>query len=358
MATPARADLKRPNVGQAHMQFLSEGLDNVLLGMLSAASDVRIAVAYFAPDRAFRTALAATHSSRIVISGEWTLNDVESFEELAPRVRFIPHGHGKLHAKAYYVTIGDERQLLLGSANLTRPGLTSNRELCVLLTSREKGDMPLITEYEAWFDDLHADARPLDASGIQEAKEIFASRPWLSARRTRRSPEHFWVLKAWDDGEERLHWVDFQRESVIGIGWSGLGANPYDMDYETLRQTISQASPDTDAAHAARMLEAFASIGDGDLVLLMRGYAGNQRSPVQVHGFARAGKERIYDIDSSWWRCKRAATIDPVDTAVDVGIFQTFKGSMTHTIHGPFTEAEFRPLLNALRREAGIVPRV
>jgi len=61
---------------------------------------------------------------------------LEALHQNGKWVRVIsPEEHGgNLHAKVYLVTRSDKSLwAMVGSANLTRPGLTSNQEACVLL---------------------------------------------------------------------------------------------------------------------------------------------------------------------------------------------------------------------------------
>jgi phosphatidylserine/phosphatidylglycerophosphate/cardiolipin synthase-like enzyme len=82
-----------------------------------------------------------------------------------------------LHAKAYMFAspdrlFGGQAGVIAGSSNLTGGGLASNLEL-----NLGRYDDPVVGQAREWFEDIWADAEPVDLAGLYE--EIFAAyTPW------------------------------------------------------------------------------------------------------------------------------------------------------------------------------------
>ena len=121
------------------MNFHSKSIGDRLLDKLTQATKVQIASAFFCPNDRLLSALRAVPRVELIVSEEFTINDPYKLERLKKAdVRSIPPDHpdGKLHAKVFIVTLRDDSQwVLLGSANLTQPGLFANQEACIDLNS-------------------------------------------------------------------------------------------------------------------------------------------------------------------------------------------------------------------------------
>ena len=77
-----------------------------------------------------------------------------------------------LHAKAYLIGGGGRSGLVVGSANLTRAGLTSNLEL-----SLGRHDPGTVARAAGWFDDLWEEAEPYDLAALYE-EAVPPRTPW------------------------------------------------------------------------------------------------------------------------------------------------------------------------------------
>lgn len=328
-----------------------------LNGLLASASDVRVASAYFSPPAWLRDALVRTEA-RIVVSGEWQVNNPGRLGAFGPRLRFIPREPHRLHAKlAIGADAAGTQWLLLGSANHTASGLGAHDEACLLLKDPEDAEtiMEAAAAFEAWW----TRALPLDGESLADALRAWDLRPVLRppappGGADEAPPGGLWVLKAWDDGRKRSFWPEFVDEQVIAIGWSDLDVDPWEAGEAALRASVARAYGQGSMG-ASRLLQ-FRKVQPGDLVLVCEGYSANDTGPLRIQGFARAGSVTFTDRASKWWRMKRKAVLQAVDADVPRSILQEVKGSLQHAIHR-LAPGEAGRVLRRLSEE-GIEPQV
>jgi DNA-binding transcriptional LysR family regulator/HKD family nuclease len=156
------------------VKFVSHGIGELVLEELGRASESSLAVAFFNPNAGMLAALAGLPKLKLIISKEFVVNNPYKLEKLKLNLlRSIPPDDrdGKFHAKVLIIKRRNGSYwILLGSANLTHPGMSSNREACVVMESDNPADEQSVRAIRVWFDSLFQRARRPD---LDQAKLIF-----------------------------------------------------------------------------------------------------------------------------------------------------------------------------------------
>jgi hypothetical protein len=337
------------------MNFLRDGIGDLLLKKLAQAIEVNIAVAFFNPSDSIMSALLALPQLSLIISEEFTVNDPYKIEQLSTaRLRSIPtdHEHGKLHAKVIIARLKDGSDwILLGSANLTYQGMFSNQEACIEMRSSNSEDRSAIRSIQQWFHDLFAGAQ---IPNLAVGKSIFdqRSRYRLAPRPLAQSTE-YWALKTTSGGPSgEEHWPKLLAGGVIAIGWEELSVDPSQVSDAQLRTALSR-----DFDYSKRQIDAsaatirnFINLREGTIIVLCQGYASKQDKPVHIYGFARVTRSfRADHRNGSEWRFKHDAVIQEVSSLLPRNaIASAFKkDSLRQTLH-KLTEAGVTQLVKDL----------
>lgn len=327
------------------MNFHSKSIGYKLLDKLAGAAKVQIASAYFCPDDSLMDALRAVPHVELIISEEFTINNPYKLERLTKAdVRSIPPDHvdGKLHAKVFIVTLSDGSQwVLLGSANLTQPGLFGNQEACIDLHSSSAADGLVIDDIGSWFRDLFARAHHPD---LAQAKVIFDQRsryrlePRPSTGGTTQ-PE-YWAIKTTSGGAgAEEHWAQFESEGMVAIGWEELRVDPSRVDESQLRAALKRIlDPKRPGSvdFGVRTIRDFMRLPNGSIFVVCRGLVPNQVKPVHIYAFARVtGPFRADPMNGTQWRFKRSAVIQPIGASLPPVVFSAAiqKESFRQTMH-------------------------
>lgn len=344
------------------MRFQSAELARHLIGELRGARSVSIAVAYFNPDPATLAELKKVPNLRLVVSDDFAVNDPHKLESLknAADMRFIPSESdaGKLHAKVFIVhRKNGTRWVMVGSANLTGAGLLDNQEACICVDSSEQNDGDIADGIEIWFKQVIERSEEID---FDRAKRIFAARSnyhWqprasASQKESGSAEGHgFWALKTTEGSYGTSHWQDFQAENVIAIGWPGLGVNPSRVTDKELARALTRSyprykkKPRGTARVISKMRMFIDEMGEGDLVLICRGYPSQSKVKVHIFGIARVLGPFFEDTKSSWWRFKRRVAIQVIEQKIPRSILASTieRDSLRETIHNldqqPFERA-------------------
>jgi HKD family nuclease len=352
------------------LRFVEKNIGDLILQKLRSAREARIAVAFFCPDKPTLRRLSRIPNLSLIISEEFTINDPYKLESLKrARIRSIlpDCDDGKLHAKVLIFKDKDGSSLtILGSANLTYPGMFSNQEACLVLDSEDSADVSTSGEISRWFDALLKTAQSPD---LAAAKKIFDARAQYRLSR-RRKPEidneaeteaeeegdtgSYWALKATSGSTGKLHWPMFLAEDVISIGWAELPGDPSQMTDIQLRTAIKKTF-DCEPTIVGKTLNAirqFENMPTGSVVVVCRGYIRGQKKPVHIHGFARVtGDFYAERYKKGEWRFRRAAYIQPIDESVPRSIVANAirKQSLRQTIHA-LSKSEFDRLVGVLRQ--------
>jgi hypothetical protein len=340
------------------VRFLSEGIGKVVLEKLGKAIEVRLAVAFFNPGNHMLNVLAEITDLKLIVSEEFTINNPYKLEKLkAAALRSIPpdDDNGKLHAKVLILKLRDGSYwTLLGSANLTHPGMFSNQEACVIIESDNLADETTAREIKAWFDSLFKSARPPD---LNQAKLIFDARSQycLAPRspRTAATNVGYWALKTTSGPAGKSHWPMFLAESVVAVGWEDLPVDPSKLSDIELRAAIKEeyTGSDREANVAAIQIKKFVGLRTGDIVLICRGYTSTQEKDVHIHGIARVtGPFRAETPKRGDWRFKHNAVIQEIDIDLprETVASALRKQSLRQTIHA-IKEADFDRLAKNLK---------
>jgi hypothetical protein len=348
------------------MRFATADLGATLRAELDSASVASVAVAYFNPEYTILSALAAVPSLKLVISDDFQVNDPYKLESLnrGSALRVVPadEGSGKLHSKVFLIRRQDgTRWAMVGSANLTRPGLFSNQEACIIFDSMQSGDDPHLDDIEEWLSLVAKVSREID---FDKAKRIFDGRARYRLQRpesatapseTIADSNHYWALKTTEGGSGPSHWQDFLAEDVIAIGWPDIRLDPSAVSRSALEAALDRAYPQEDAVRAAKKILWFVDMDIRDLVLVCRGYAPRQTTDVHIHGVARVEGPFRYEAESPWWLFKRKASIQVIDQRLplEVIVRALEKGSLMETIHKLKPE-EFGAFAEVIRDNLGM----
>ena len=327
---------------------------------LSQVQEATIAVAYFRPTGPLRTILEKIPLLRIIVSDEFHINDPDVLRDLSRHasVRVVPSDApgGKLHAKVIHCRTADgHSKALIGSANLTYSGLSSNNEVCVALDSHIAHDEPVLHSLTDWLTALEQESENPD---WDTARKIYSRRKRLRLA-TQGGERSYWVLKTTEGFRGRSHWPEFLAEGVVAIGWSALTMDPIQAGGGELHERIKKVyagSAKGSVDHASRTIRSFCKEWKrGDLVIVCRGYP-MQATDVWLYGFARVESDYFFDAASSWWRIKRRADIQIIDERLPKDVFTDGlqRGSLLQTIHSVGAD-DFRRFCEVAESRLGIV---
>ncbi len=336
------------------MKLQGDGVFGWVETVASRAEKFIIVSPFFAMDGEIKTLLAAIPDLRVLIGDEFSTNNPVPLRELSELdstdVRCIYRRALKkrLHAKVFFAEEKSGRCLaLVGSANFTVSGLTSNEEQAVSLDSDCETDQPILEQIEHWIDELDKCGREIDWEQARKEYEEAPSPSFSSDdfdAYLQDQARNYWVLKTTEGSEGPSRWPEFVREGVVSIGWNdiveimadeyAMGPNKYAV--EDLNAAASALEYGGSAGHAARMLHCFSrEFSLGDRVILCRGYTANQRADVHLYGLAVVDGEVVDDQSRDWWRLKRRAVFRRKDIEIPKDVFADAlgKGSLLHTIH-------------------------
>jgi hypothetical protein len=302
---------------------------------LRKSSAARLAVAYFNPNDRVLAALKGVTRLSLTVSRDFQLVNPYKLESLCRgknRVSAIPdEPNGKFHTKVY---LAEQENgtcwAMVGSANLTEPGLFTSQEACITLDSRNPCDEATLAQIKKW----------LDTASTQEQKEIdfeVAKTIWNNRAKYKLTSEKlenkgtapstkagaYWALKP---GESGWFWENFKAESVVAMGWSEINCDASRLtrgEVEARYRATRQDAPDGQvAANVAQIVDFTQHMGVGNLVLICGRYTAirKDKNEAYIYGIARTasidGKCYFYDRKSDWYRFKRHATIQPIEEYV------------------------------------------
>lgn len=165
-----------------------------------------------------------------------------------------------------------------------------------------------------------------------------------------------WVIKTTEGGPTEIdHWTDFKTDRVVAVGWARVQDDPMGFSSELEYSARLESQYDWNGRnvnHAVSTIYNFAkSWSTGDLAIICEGYSPNQLADVRLHGFAIV-VDYFFDPNPEWrWRFKRRAEISIVEKSIPKEVFveSLGMGSMLQTIHGPFSERQFRAFIEKVR---------
>ena len=346
------------------MRFAAANFEQVLLTELRRAQSAKIAVAYFNPHDNLLTALRGVADLRLIVSGEFELNNPYKLQRLSEtaQVRMVrPDAEtGKLHAKVFLVARADgSRWGLIGSANLTRPGMLSNQEAGVILDSSEAQHESLLTEIDTWFEQIDQQTEVIN---FALAQRVFDARAGYRVRRAAVAPLEpqaapgYWALKTTEGPHGPKHWDDFIAENVVAIGWPQAQVDPTGVTRQEFEEALKRGYPGEDEKFAARKILQFVGLAVGDVVLVCRGYNSEQNTDVHIFGVARVTGPFRYDPNSNWWIYKRAADLRIINQRLPVEAVRVALGkqSLMQTLH-TLTREEFERFAALARETLSVV---
>lgn len=349
------------------MQFAKADLRSRLHDELAKAARADIAVAFFSPEPATLAALQAVPELRLLVSNSFQVNNPDALEALHRNNHWVralpPEGYGgNLHAKVYLMSRKDKSTwAMVGSANLTRSGLTSNQEACVVLDSNVPADAATLQQIRDWVDGLFDQNLPeIDfdlARAVFESQHHHHSRPGVAT-----VTGGHWALKPGELGE---FWHNWLAERVVSIGWrqlpdtAAMTRTRADAAYRTARPDDTAGQVNTNVPQILRFTQ---SMQTGDRVLICGRYdaVGAVDRDVYLYGVARTlevnGTGYYFDSDSDWHRCKRHARIQPIEESLPRSLVAEAlqRGSFVPTIM-QLDQLQFTALEEMLRTELGVV---
>jgi hypothetical protein len=361
------------------MKFLSGTVGQEVMKEIEDAVAVDIASAYFSPGDDEIGVLRGVPELRIYVSREFDVSDPRRLEALSDTatVRCIPvdDDEGRFHAKVVFCRRPDGSKVaFVGSANFTGPGLFQNHEACVRLdTMEEDGDA--IEDLSDWIDELegpsaepdwaHARSvhensrrkRRMAATGPSEGSS--PERSSLAGSSSKKGASNFWVLKTRHGKTWADYWQKFKSEEVVAIGWEELTLNPAESTKDEIERQLDEVYSDEEVGRPARtagLIRKFVdSWGEGDLVLMCRGFPGNHSGDVFFYGYARVEGDFFLDETDSQRKFKRPANIQEVEISLPMELYvETLdRGSLMETMHD-LTEGQFFDFCRRVENEHGV----
>ena len=323
-------------------------LKSQLLKAIGEGDSVTVAVAYFWSVPKVLKALEHVKTVRVVVSSEWERNDVPALLRLHRRriaeVRAIPHtSSGRLHAKLTVTARrGSPRMAILGSANMSEPGLTKNREVCVAIRDRS-ALQKLWKLANGWFEE----AGPVDWDA---AMDSYRNRDRSWSRRASSGPEdipvtsdepalaspRLWVMKVWSPGYDWDLWQEgiIQRERALILGWAL--ATPEKL----LRALRKDRWPKWAGPKVRGMIRRFwTTMNPEDRVLVTHGWMSDH-ADVKVQAWAEvlgpAEEVPLKEVGPGrGWRYRREARFVPIDRKMSGRDLRRITGlkACTQTLH-------------------------
>jgi len=351
------------------MDIVLGDLKSKVCKKLRLASSVTIAMAYFRPDDDILRILKRIPHLRVIVSDEFDKSDPYRLEEASSESKCVPVFPNRLHAKVIYGE--DERGnafAFVGSANLTRGGLSSNQEACIILSSEQGDAKAALACISKWLDRLYQKGNQVQ---FDEAKRIFDNAPRFAhsiEREFATGAGKNWAIKARDGREKEAlaYWDKFRAEGVIALGWGKeLKIDPHQLTPDELRAAVQRKygyGPQK-AGRIAREIRQFAGLDDGmksnDIVWVIGEFAGNQKRPVPIFGVARVAGEFEWDKGSRWWVFKRPADITPIEREIDIAQARRCfdKDAMIETLYSVSSNSSEK-LRKELHRTHGIVMNI
>jgi hypothetical protein len=352
------------------VEFVTTDLRDRLLGELATASQADIAVAYFCPEPATLAALQAVPRLRLIVSNNFQINNPDSLEALHQNGKWVraisPEEHGgNLHAKVYLVTRKDNSHwAMVGSANLTRSGLTSNQGACILLDSKDQADAVQLGVIRRWINSFCGHNLP--EIDFELARRVYReqNQQYFSSSPTTVGTG-YWALKPGRCGE---FWQNWLAENIVSIGWrqlpdtSNMARSEADAAYCAARPEDTYGQVNT---NVPQILNFTKNMQHGELVLICGRYdsVGEIDRDVYIYGLARTievnGQCYYFDAESTWHRCKRHAQIQRIEQSLPRSVIAQAlqRGAFVPTIMR-LDQQGFSALEAVLRAELGVVLRV
>jgi HKD family nuclease len=342
------------------MEFTTADLRDRLLKELRLADGAEIAVAYFNPDDKVLDALQKVPHLRLLVANDFQTNNPEPLEALSKNhwIRAVSaelHG-GNLHSKVYMLRRKDQTfWAMVGSANLTRPGLTTNQEACIILDSRHDD----LSDIHRWIKELfNQDFPEIDYA---RARQVFETRNRRKSNGTTNKATKFWALKPGYCGE---FWQHFLAEDVVAMGWGDMN-DPSKMTREQAAAAYRKVwTDDSDGkvnSNVAQILKFTQGMSQGDLVLICGRYDSvGAEKDAYIYGIARTKNvDRqcyFYDTDSDWYRFKRHANIQRIEQFLPRSLIASALGvgAIVPTIQD-LDKDRFARFEKLLRIELGVV---
>jgi len=356
------------------MEFLTSDLRATLLTELRRAASVQIAVAFFCPEEDVLASLKTVPRLKLLVADNFQVNNPANLKALSEEGHWVralnaeAHG-GNLHSKVYLVRRRDDSYwALVGSANLTRPGLTSNQEACVSFDSRAAVDIRPLSEIRAWLRQLLEQGYPqIDFEIAKMVFEAQKERPHQKAKATSAQDisNRYWALKPGYCGE---YWERFLAENVVAIGWEDIG-DPSAMTHDEIARAYRKTWPDAKKGQVRtsvpQIIRFSQTMNDGDLVVICGRYTsiGHEDTEAYIYGVARVrtvnGECYFFDHESDWYGLKRHATIQVIKQSLPRSLVARALGvkSIVPTIQ-ELDRKGFGRLEALLRRDLGIVLRI
>jgi len=204
----------------------------------------------------------------------------------------------KLHTKIY---VKDDKEILIGSSNMTRSGLglnEGNYEICVSLRGRIKEiikeaedlwERGILVKDEWWTKWKKSTPKPGESSSSREGMprwpvEMSRNVP-MSVKEKGHKEEIVWLWNCWDrDMKREERWKQVRKEGFIVQGWSKLKGLPQILDdYKKFKRAYSKSPYEPEGIERAyRILRQIWHIRG--YVIAWSGFPPNKKGEVQLFG--------------------------------------------------------------------------
>jgi len=249
---------------------------------------------------------------------------------------------------------------MVGSANFTRSGLTSNQEACIFLDSKDQADAAQLTAIRRWINNFRRHNLP--EIDFELARAVYQVR---NQQHPKSSPiilgTGCWALKPGRSGE---FWQNWLAENVVSIGWRKLPDTSRMSRSEAVSAYRAARPEDPDGkvrTNVPQILNFTQNMQSGQLVLVCGRYDGVGKidRDVYIYGVARTievnGQCYYFDTGSTWHRCKRHAQIQRIEQSLPRSLVgqAVQRNSFVPTIM-PLDQQRFNALEKILRVELGV----
>jgi PLD-like domain len=351
-------------------QIISDGHHDALRNLFRRAVEVKIASAYFAPDRATVNLLSKVPAIKLLVaSNQWAVNNAHTLEELASRsgcdVREFDGEPKRLHAKVLLARAADgTRRGIVGSANLTASAVGiggQNVEVGVGFADAESDDSSLLDELDGWFSGIWRSGTAIDFAAAKLAFDRTSVRGQvrtvlremeLAGRERQLEGERFWAIKTRELGRIQ-RWPLFIGRGIVGVFWRLDYPDELDgMTKDELAGLVLRAKGCTpeEAARQADSILRFLMVGVGHRVLVCNGFSWDRPDSVVVYAIGEI-TSKPYVVRDEVCPLRADARLLTIDCSIERKRLAAALGkkSLMAAVH-ELDEAQFRAVLELLGR--------
>ena len=351
------------------MKFIYKNIGDIISDNIKVTKEIIIASAFFYPSQIMREDLKKIDTVKIYISDDYRINNPYIIDELLNsrkiQIKEISfNDKGIFHAKVIIFKMNDDKySVIIGSVNYTFGGFYSNDETVLLFENLKKNDA-LIQDLNKWIkyiDERSNKINIINAKKYFDKNNIkFDIKKQKLKNKQKVNTIQYWVIKP--GHKEFSKWYNFKNENVVSIGWSLLKFEDLDINninnivfLNRIKNAYINKSEKQYNYIFKTFMHFYNDIKIGDYVIIMQGYASNQKSDVSIYGIGKIISKPFYEKESSWWYSKIKIKLQSIEEKISVENIKKvmMKNSMRLTIH-KIKEKQFLTLINELQNNFSV----